>query len=286
MTTKIDWCDETINPITGCRQGCRFCYARRMAHRFAGKAGSVYQRVAAATSGVDPETGILDGDGDPFAPAIHLDVSRRHGDRLRRARKPRRVFVGSMGDVCFDGEAVSFGNDGKPFQSLLFNYNTNDVQAHVARFATGLPRHTFLLLTKRPDLLDVRILWPRNVHFGVTIGHGMASDWARLGTFKRRVHGMCANGRPGVLWASVEPLGDPGFDPTCLTGLDWVVVGLQTGSGKASPGTEKMTALLGAVQRIVDWCAGAGVSCFVKDNARYASSGGHLWPRQIPTAET
>lgn len=27
-TTKIDWCDSTWNPVTGCLHGCEYCYAR------------------------------------------------------------------------------------------------------------------------------------------------------------------------------------------------------------------------------------------------------------------
>ena len=34
--SKIEWCDHTWNPITGCRHDCQYCYARRMASRFAG----------------------------------------------------------------------------------------------------------------------------------------------------------------------------------------------------------------------------------------------------------
>ena len=34
--TKIDWCDMSWNPITGCKHGCEYCYARRMAERFGG----------------------------------------------------------------------------------------------------------------------------------------------------------------------------------------------------------------------------------------------------------
>ena len=32
--TKIEWCDMSWNPITGCLHGCNYCYARRMAKRF------------------------------------------------------------------------------------------------------------------------------------------------------------------------------------------------------------------------------------------------------------
>ena len=34
--SKIEWCDSTWNPITGCLHGCPYCYARRIAERFDG----------------------------------------------------------------------------------------------------------------------------------------------------------------------------------------------------------------------------------------------------------
>ncbi len=32
--TKIDWCDCTINPVVGCKNGCPYCYARKINNRF------------------------------------------------------------------------------------------------------------------------------------------------------------------------------------------------------------------------------------------------------------
>lgn len=32
--TKIDWCDCTINPVVGCKNGCPYCYAERINRRF------------------------------------------------------------------------------------------------------------------------------------------------------------------------------------------------------------------------------------------------------------
>ena len=32
--TKIDWCDCTINPVIGCKNGCPYCYAERLNKRF------------------------------------------------------------------------------------------------------------------------------------------------------------------------------------------------------------------------------------------------------------
>lgn len=38
--TKIDWCNSTWNPVTGCLHGCAYCYARRIAERFGGHPGN------------------------------------------------------------------------------------------------------------------------------------------------------------------------------------------------------------------------------------------------------
>ena len=35
--TSIEWADMTWNPLTGCCHGCKYCYARRIANRFASK---------------------------------------------------------------------------------------------------------------------------------------------------------------------------------------------------------------------------------------------------------
>lgn len=33
-STKIEWCDSTLNPVVGCTYGCSFCYAKRLNERF------------------------------------------------------------------------------------------------------------------------------------------------------------------------------------------------------------------------------------------------------------
>ena len=67
MPTKIEWCDETRNPVKGlCKMGCPYCYARRMYTRFRW----------------DKEV--------RFAPAVLEDL---------RKIKPSRVFVGSTHDL-------------------------------------------------------------------------------------------------------------------------------------------------------------------------------------------
>lgn len=34
--TKIEWCDSSWNPITGCNHDCEYCYARKIANRYKG----------------------------------------------------------------------------------------------------------------------------------------------------------------------------------------------------------------------------------------------------------
>ena len=110
--TKIEWCDETWNPITGCTpisEGCTNCYARRMARRLGGRFG--YPRYP-----------------------NHFEVTF-HQDRLDQPfkwKKARRIFVCSMGDLFHDD--ISFEKI-----AAIFG---------VAAFCQD---HTFLFLTKRPE---------------------------------------------------------------------------------------------------------------------------------------
>lgn len=39
---KIDWCDYSWNPISGCLHGCHYCYMRRMEKRFKGIMSPAY----------------------------------------------------------------------------------------------------------------------------------------------------------------------------------------------------------------------------------------------------
>jgi len=133
-TTKIEWADAVWNPITGCSPisaGCENCYAARMAKRLAGRVGYPAD--------------------DPFKVTLHPE----RVDEPQYWRKPRTVFVCSMGDLFH--EDVPFG-----FLSLLFG------RMH------SLRRHTFLVLTKRPQRMAEFIQWYREEWLGP-----FASAWPR-----------------------------------------------------------------------------------------------------------
>lgn len=74
--TKIETFDASWNPVTGCGHGCRYCYARSIATRFAGT--KAYP--------------------DGFRPTLHEDLL----DVPQKWRKPKRIFVCSMADLFGD----------------------------------------------------------------------------------------------------------------------------------------------------------------------------------------
>jgi len=112
--SAIEWTDATWNPVTGCSRvspGCANCYIERTPpFRIEGRR---FVRV-----GVEDTTGV-----------------RLHPERLEqplRWRKPRRVFVCSLAD--------------------LFHEDVPD--EYIARVFAAMalaPRHTFQVLTKRPE---------------------------------------------------------------------------------------------------------------------------------------
>lgn len=110
MPTRIEWTDESWNPITGCSQiseGCQNCYAKRMANRLKGRYGYPAD--------------------EPFRVTMHRDRLHIPSDW----KKPKRIFVSSMGDI--------FHND------VEWNW-----QFSIFQITASLKRHTFLFLTKRP----------------------------------------------------------------------------------------------------------------------------------------
>jgi len=77
-TTKIEWAEKSWNPITGCTkvsEGCKNCYAERMAKRLKGRYGY-------------PED-------DPFRVTFHPDRL----DQPLHWKKPSTIFVCSMSDL-------------------------------------------------------------------------------------------------------------------------------------------------------------------------------------------
>lgn len=152
MPTKIQWTDETWNPVSGCTRisaGCDHCYIERtppfrMAHR---KFDS-------------PEVGGTTG-------------VRLHPERLTqpwRWRKPRKVFVCSLADLFHDEVP-------------------DDHIAAVFGAMVSSPHHIFQVLTKRPARMR-SLLGGEEFRFSAAAWAGANSedgdnvhDWVAHGTW-------------------------------------------------------------------------------------------------------
>jgi protein gp37 len=119
-------------------------------------------------------------------------------------KKPRLIFVNSMSDLFHEKIPVRYLRQ-------IFD---------VMRRADW---HIFQILTKRAERLAKmapRIDWPPNVWMGVTV------ESAR---FTHRIDHLRGTGA-AIKWLSMEPLlsSVPDMD---LTGIDWIVVGGESGPG-------------------------------------------------------
>jgi protein gp37 len=118
MATKIEWSQETLNPFFGCTKvsdGCKNCYAEKMARRLVAMGLKHYNHV------------LTDGKWNNhvvFNPSV-LEI-------IPRWKKPRIVFVNSMSDTFHENMNNSWIDE-------LFGY------------MNAFKKHTFILLTKRPE---------------------------------------------------------------------------------------------------------------------------------------
>lgn len=245
LKTKIDWCDATWNPITGCTPcspGCDHCYAKRMAERFPQTHG--YR---------------LGGDIDELAPVPFSTVAF-HPDRLDQPlhwRSPRRIFVCSMGDL------------------FHADVRTEWIGA-VFRIVALCPQHTFMVLTKRPGAMRLRMTSWIGAHFGVCPERPMGTAmplpnlWLGVTVCNQQEADaklpMLMDTPTALRFVSIEPmleeLGISQFLPRpvrCGTRptLDWVICGGETG-----PGARKMR--WEWANEIWHKCRDAGVPFFYK----------------------
>jgi protein gp37 len=130
--SRIEWTDSSWNPVTGCSrvsEGCRHCYAERMAKRLQGMGVAKYR--------------------NGFEVAVHPEVL----EEPLRWRKPTLVFVNSMSDLFHEKIPVRF------FRQVFDVMRRAD--RHVFQVLTKR--------SERLARLAPRIDWPPNVWMGVTV---------------------------------------------------------------------------------------------------------------------
>jgi protein gp37 len=190
--TAIEWTDATWNPVAGCTvisPGCTNCYAMRMAARLEAMPVEKYRGLTRKSGGRPVWTG-----------KIKLDEKAL--DTPRFWKRPKRIFVNSMSDLFHDDVADTF------------------IKA-VWRVMEETPRHTYQILTKRPErMAEVMRCLPvlKNVWLGTSVEN---ADYLDRIEQLRRV-------RATVRFVSFEPL-IGSVAGANLQDIHWAIVGGESG---------------------------------------------------------
>jgi protein gp37 len=232
--SKIEWTDSTWNPIVGCTHGCNYCYAKKMAHRVAHmQAGRLikenpekYKKALTAD--------LYHKQAENWCQKCHDFEPHFHPERLDKynpRQKPMRVF----GDSMFDWGCKE---------------NNPEWLRAIIKKMVECKQHTFQILSKRP--MEYRFdPFPKNVILGTSITKG--SDSNRVRQLKLAV-------KDNLKFVSIEPL--HGQIPwQTLTGIDWVIIGAETGNRKG-----KVVPELWWVYDILANCAKNKIPVFIKEN--------------------
>lgn len=220
--TSIEWTDCTWNPVAGCTivsPGCTHCYAMRMAARLERMGLPKYEGTTRRSGGRQVWTGRIRLD----EAALELPFRWKH---------PKRVFVNSMSDLFHESVPDEF-------------------IGRVWSVMAATPRHSFQVLTKRPErMLSVfaksRLPQLSNVWLGTSVEN---EDFKPRIAILRKVPAT-------IRFLSLEPLLGP-LGRLSLCNVHWVIVGGESGP-KARPLRHEW------VEKIRDQCEEAGVPFFFK----------------------
>ncbi len=238
--TKIEWCDSTWNPVTGCFHGCEYCYARGIAERFKPfdlphlTEKGIYERlneldtpiITACKDGKDRVCAYPYG----FEPTLHR---YRLGEYEKK--KGRTIFVCSMADL---------------FGSWVPDSWIEEVFAACEK----APQHKYLFLTKNPQrYIDL-----------ARAGKLPAKDNMWYGTTATTPDEQFFWGGAWHTFVSIEPIlrdfnVKGGGDFGDLT--QWIIVGAETGNRKNKVIPEK--SWIGA---IIKASADKNISLFMKNS--------------------
>lgn len=281
----IAWTDQTWNPTRGCSRvsrGCEHCYAEGVARRFSGP-GMPYE-------------GLVRLDRDGKAKAQWNGVVRLVPDHLAdplRWTRQRRVFVNSMSDLFH--EHLGLAEIARVFAVMaLARRHTFQVLTKRARRAAevlSLPEFWRSVAVNADAIVasgGVRGgFWSGWEEWasGIEQGRALSNVWLGVSvedqaTADERIPHLLAC-PASVRWVSYEPALGPvsfrdewlgrglcpthdtpsgfcsGDCPDLVRGLDWIVVG-----GESGPGARPFD--LTWARSTIAQCREAGVACFVK----------------------
>jgi len=237
--TKIEWAlnpDGTLgytwNPITGCLNGCEYCYARKLANTRLRERYLVNDNLA---GGFPLARGVL---SERLAPRDDPFYPRFWEDRLIQPHSvnSKGIFTCDMSDLFGIGIPHAW---------------TEQVMAVI----NACTQHRFYLLTKQPQNLIKWSPYPDNCYVGVSVTNRYQAHYVS----------MCLPSIAAkVKFISFEPLLDDVtqalYCRNAIRASDWVIIGAQTKPYKP-PRIEW-------VREIVEAADKAGIPVFLKDNLK------------------
>lgn len=254
--TKIDWCDSTWNPVTGCLHNCEYCYARGIASRF--KGGSLSSDGKQHMPGRDSNFTVL-GEKQLLA-ELNEPVYKEENGKLKIApypygfyptfhryrleeyqnKKGRNIFVCSMADLF--GEWIP-----EEWQEVIF------LMCNEAK------QHNYLFLTKSPENIPTMFCdaeacrytpYSGNFWFGTTITCQRDLETRIKPLMEVQAH----------TYLSIEPLLEKLDLSDCIL-PEWVIIGAETGKRK-----DKIVPKKEWIEHVVDCCRRANVPVFMKSS--------------------
>ena len=200
--TKIEWCDMTWNPVTGCLNSCPYCYARIIASRFSKSGyseGTIHELF-------NPNK-VYGLRGDPFPYTFDPTFFHNRLNEPQRRKRPQNIFVCSMADLFGEWVPDSWIQE-------------------VFAACDKAPQHRYIFLTKNPNRyidLAKKDMLPRQHWYGYT-----ATTEKDLWRFTHADDCPCLN-----LFISIEPMLEQfNFDVTTHCPADWLIIGMETGNRK------------------------------------------------------
>lgn len=266
--SKIDWCDFTWNPVTGCTRGCEYCYAAKQARRFCGDVrlnltspqivdagGRAYILEQPFKS--DRETTI------PFPVGFRPTFHRYRLSMPAEKHKAGTIFVCSMGDL--------FNRD-IPTRWIIEVFDA----------CLAAPQHHYLFLTKFPERyqeLEHLALLPHGYNFwyGTTVTRN--HELGRISHLPLSAHRFVSI-EPILenIGLDLGPVLNPAGPAAVVPPVEWVIVGAETGNQKSKkvPRREWLTTIL-------DEAHENHIPVLMKNSKEMRSVWGNAIPQAFPT---
>jgi protein gp37 len=312
-TTGIEWTDACWNPVRGCSrvsEGCRHCYAEGIAARFSGP-GLAYEGLAKMTKGGPRWTGKVqlvpealdqplrwkkprrifvnsmsdlvhealadDEIASIFAVAVAAHHLRGHTFQILTKRAERMAHTLASEDFWLqvNAEAEQYVLDGTDPDDR----RSDDARATLDDYGPHNPPPGLWggVSVESQDAAEERIQWLMKSPFVVRflsceplLGRVNIKDWLPLPLAPGKVWAEC-------LCAEIDPKDTPCVVCAAKSGIDWVIVGGESGHHARPCAIEWITS-------VMQQCRDARVACFVKQMGAVVVSEERTGPVHAVTA--